>query len=91
MTKKDEEDLGLALVSGGFGALLGYGQAKPKIQRLEAQNRDLQNEVAMLRNTISAQNNTIARLQEENSKLKGEQKKDKTSVKDIAKSLFDKI
>ncbi|GEM_PF-4850025 len=91
MTKRDEEDLGLALVSGGFGALLGYGQAKPKIQQLEVQNRDLHNEVAMLRNTISAQNSTIAILQEENSKLKKEQKKDKTSVKGIAKSLFHRI
>jgi len=91
MTKKNDEEAGIALVSGSLGALLTYGVVKPKIQNLEAQNRGLQNEIIMLRSTLSAKDNTIAQLQAENRKLKEEQKKDNSSVKSIAKSLFDKI
>lgn len=90
MTKRDEEDLGLALVSGGVGALLGYGKATNKIQNLELQIRQLQNENTMLRGNISLKDAIISDLQTENKKLK-EVKKDKLSVKNITKSLFDKI
>ena len=83
MTKRDEDDGALAIISGGIGALLGYGSAKNKIQNLEAHNRELQNEIIMLRNTIS-------HLQEDNRKLR-EEKKGNNSVKSIAKSFFNKI
>lgn len=89
MTKRDEEDLGLALVSGGFGAVLGYGSAKQKIQFLEAQNRDLHNENIMLRNTLSAKDNIIAQKDTENKKLREElNKKRNDSVTSKVKSLF---
>lgn len=91
MTKRDEEDLGLALVSGTIGALLGRGNADNKIKNLEAEKRQLENEIIMQRNTISALENVNAQLRAENSKLKAEKTKDKPSVKDIAKSLFDKF
>lgn len=88
MTKRDDEDFGLALVSGGIGAALGYGKAQSKIQILEAQNRDLQNENSMLRNTLSAKDDMIAQLQTENRKLKEE--RGSKSVKNTFKSLFDR-
>jgi flagellar motor component MotA len=90
MTRKDDDDAGAAIGGGIIGAFVGYGIAKPKIQSLEAQNRELQNENIMLRNTLSAKDNIISQLQEENRKLK-EEKKDNNSVKSIAKSLFDKL
>ena len=78
MTKRDEEDAGLALVSGGIGALLGYGKAQPKIQSLEAQNRDLQSQNIRLTHTISAKDEIIAQKDAEIKKLKEElQKKPK--------------
>jgi peptidoglycan hydrolase CwlO-like protein len=91
MTKRDEEDAGLAIVSGGFGALLGYGSAQKKIQGLEAEKRTLQSEIFMLRNTLSAKDNAIAELQAENRKLKEEQMKNNNSTKSSLKSLFDKF
>lgn len=76
MTKRDEEDAGLAILSGGLGALVGYGASKPKIQNLEAQIRQLQNEITMLKTTLSIRDNTIFQLQIENKKLKEAPKKE---------------
>lgn len=88
MTKRDNEDAGLALVSGGIGALFGYGAAKPKIEKLEAEKRQLQVENTMLRNNISQKDNTISQLQTEVKKLKEEIRS--KPIKSI-KSIFDKI
>ena len=92
MTKRDDEDAGLALVSGSIGALLTYGKLNPTIQNLEAQNRDLQSQNIRLQHTISAKDEIIAQKDAEIKKLREElQKKGNASVKNIAKSFFDKI
>jgi len=89
MTKRDEEDAGLALVSGGFGALLGYGSAKQKIQNLEAQIRIKDQQITGLVEENRSKDYMIAQLQTEIKKLKEElQKKDNNSLKSIKKSLF---
>lgn len=90
MTKRDEEDVGLALLSGGIGALVGYGKATNKIQNLESQIRQLQNENAVLRGNISLKDTIISDLRAEIKKLK-EANQEKSSLKSITKSLFDKI
>jgi wobble nucleotide-excising tRNase len=86
MTKRDNEDAELALVSGGIGALFGYGAAKPKIEKLEAEKRQLQEETIILRDKIAQKDTLISQLQVEIKRLR-----DGSSIKNMAKSLFDRV
>ena len=90
MKKHNEEDQSLALTTGDLGELTGHETEQPKIKELETQLKIKTDQIYNLQKENITKDFIIAQKDEEIRKLKAE-KKEKNSVKDIIKSLVDKI
>lgn len=90
MKKHDKEDKSLALTAGSLGTLIEHETDHPKIKELETQLKVKSEQIYNLQKENITKDFIIAQKDEEIRKLKAENK-NKNSVKDIIKSLFDKI